>query len=84
MHTKFQGYRLFGSGEEEFLRFLPYMDTAAILVMWPGSFEQTFVPPSHKSSVWKLTLIIPVVSEEKMLKECVRGTTTYDGGLPIL
>ena len=33
----------FGS-EEDFLRFLPYIDMAAILVMWPGPFEQTFFP----------------------------------------
>ena len=32
MHTKFQGHRPFGSGEEDFLRLLPYMGMAAILV----------------------------------------------------
>ena len=32
LHMKFQGHRLFGSGEEDFLRFLPYMGMAAILV----------------------------------------------------
>ena len=52
----------FGSGEDVF-RFSPYMSMAAILVMWPGPFEQTFVPPSHRSSIWNLTLIGPVVSE---------------------
>ena len=31
------------------------MGMAAILVMWPGSFEQTFVPPSIGGSIWKLT-----------------------------
>ena len=33
LHTKIQGHRPFGSGEEDFLRFLPYMDIAALLVM---------------------------------------------------
>ena len=34
LHAKFQDYRTSGSGEEEdFLRFLPYMGMAAILVM---------------------------------------------------
>ena len=33
LHTKFQGNQLGGSGEEDFLRFLPYMGVAAILVM---------------------------------------------------
>ena len=33
LHTKFQGHWPFGSREEDFLRFLPYMGMAAILVM---------------------------------------------------
>ena len=33
LHTKFLGNRPAGSGEEDFLRFLPYMGMAAILVM---------------------------------------------------
>ena len=53
-HTKFQGNRPFGSGEEDFLRFLPYMGMAAILVMWLGPFEQTFVPSSHRLAQWFL------------------------------
>ena len=48
------------------------MGMAAILVMWPGPFEQTFVPPSHGDSVWNLASIGPVVSEENMFKECGR------------
>ena len=32
LHTKFQGHQSIGSGED-FLRFLPYMGMAAILVM---------------------------------------------------
>ena len=38
LHTKFQGYRFIGSGEEDFLRFLLYIGMAAMLVMWPNSF----------------------------------------------
>ena len=66
MHIKFQGHRPFGSREEDFLRFLPYMGMAAILVMWPGPFEQTYNPPHHRSFIWNLTLIGLVVSEKKM------------------
>ena len=33
LHANFQDQRTSGSGEEDFLRFLPYMDMAAILVM---------------------------------------------------
>ena len=74
LHTKFQGHRPFGSGEEDFLRFLSYVGMAATLVMWPGPFEQTFVPPSHGDFIWNLASICPVVSEEKMFKECGRQT----------
>ena len=28
------------------------MGMVAILVMWPGPFEQIFIPPSHRSSIW--------------------------------
>ena len=33
LHTKFQGHGSIGSGEEDFLRFLPYRGMAAMLVM---------------------------------------------------
>ena len=33
LHTKFQGHWSIGSGEEDFLRFLPYMGMAAMLLM---------------------------------------------------
>ena len=44
------------------------MDMEAILVMWPGPFKQTFIPPSHGGSIWNFTLIGQAVSEEKMFK----------------
>ena len=53
------------------------MGVAAILVMWPGPFEQTFVPASLGVSIWNLSLIGPVVSEEMF--EYVDGQTTEDG-----
>ena len=33
LHVKFHDHSTSGSGEEDFLRFLPYMGMAAILVM---------------------------------------------------
>ena len=33
LHIKFQGHGSIGSGEEDFLRFLPYMGMVAMLVM---------------------------------------------------
>ena len=80
LHTKFQGHRSFGSGEEDFLRFLPDMGMAAIMVMWPRPFEQTFVPPSRGGSIWNLTLIGQAVSEKNLFKDCGRQPTD-DGGL---
>ena len=57
------------------------MGMAAILVMWPGPFEQIFVLPSHGDSIWNLASIGPVASEKKMFKEC--WWQTDDEGLPI-
>ena len=37
LHTKIQGHGSIGSGEEDILRFLPYMGMAAMMVMWPNS-----------------------------------------------
>ena len=56
------------------------MGVAAILVMWPGPFEQTFVPASWGVSIWTLSLIGQVVSEEKMFENVDRRTD--DGRTP--
>ena len=61
------------------------MGMAAILVMWPGPFEQTFVPPSKGVSIWNLSSIGPVISEEKMFKNVDGrmddGRQTTDAGV---
>ena len=44
LHTKFPGHWYIASGEEDFLRFLPYMGIVAMLVMWPNSFVLIFIP----------------------------------------
>ena len=46
LHTKFQGHRSIGSGEEDFFFyfFLLYIGVAAMLVNRPRPFEQFFVP----------------------------------------
>ena len=61
LYTKFEGYQHAGYGEEDFKGFLTYMDMAAILVIWPRSFELTFVSPSHWCSIWSLAGIGPAV-----------------------
>ena len=65
LHTNFQGHWSFGSREEDFLRFLPCMGMAAILVMWHRPFEQTFVPLSRGGSTWNLASIGLEVSKKK-------------------
>ena len=43
LYTRFQRNQPIGS-KDNFKGFLPYMGMAVILVMWPGSFQQTFIP----------------------------------------
>ena len=78
LHTKFQGHRSIGSGED-FLRFLPYMGMAAMLVMWPRPFEQLFFPKGPGGCIWNLVAIGPVVSEEKSFEIVDGRRTTCDG-----
>ena len=68
LHTKPQGHWPFGSGEEDFEGFLPYMGVTAILVTWPRPREQTFVPPFHRGSIWNLALTGPAVLEKKIFE----------------
>ena len=44
------------------------MGMATSLVIWPGSFEQTFVPLSQGVSKRKLILIGPWVVEEEIFE----------------
>ena len=78
LRTKFQGHWSIGSGEEDFLRFLPYMGMAAMLVKWPRPFKQFFSPKGPGGCIWNLVAIGPVVSEEKSF-EIVDGWRTDDG-----
>ena len=57
------------------------MGMAAILVMWPGPFEQTFVHPSQGGSIWNLASIGPVVSDEKMFENVDTYTWTTEAYL---
>ena len=41
------------------------MGMAAMLVMWPRSFEQLFFPKVPGGSIWNLVAIGPVVLNEK-------------------
>ena len=52
--------------EKKFLRFLPHMIMEAILVIWPGPFEQTLDPLLPRCCIRNLIEIGPVVSEKKM------------------
>ena len=57
------------------------MGMAAILVMWPRPFEQTFVPPSYGVSIWNMSSIGPAVSEEKMFENVDGRRTDADAGV---
>ena len=84
LHTNFQGHWLFGYREEDFLRFLPYMVMVAILVMWPGPFEQIFVPPSHGGSIWNLASICLAVSKEKKFESEWPWTKVIEWPWPLI
>ena len=64
LHTKFQGHGSIGSGEEDLLRFLPYMGMVAMLVMWPNSFVYIFIPILPQAFVWTLVPNDPIVFEK--------------------
>ena len=52
------------------------MGMAATLVMWPGQFIQTFIPPSQGCFTWSLTLNGQAVSKKEMFENCERTMTT--------
>ena len=64
LHTKFQGHQSSGSGEEDFLRFLPYMGMVAMLVMWPTSFVEIIIPFLPQAFIWILVPNRPTVFEK--------------------
>ena len=74
-YTMFQGHWSIGSRKEDFLRFLPYMGMASMLVMWPRPFEQFFFPKGPGGCIWNLVAISPVVSQEKSFEIVDRRTT---------
>ena len=61
-----------------FLRFLQYMGMVAILVRWPGPFEQTFVPHSIEApyEIWFW------LAQWFLRKRCLKSVD--DGGLTYL
>ena len=53
-HAKFQDHRTSGSGEEDFLRFLPYMGMEAI---WSGDLDHLYklsfpLPNEAPHKIW--------------------------------
>ena len=52
------------------------MGMAAILVMWPGPFEKTFVPLSHGDFNWNFTSIGLAVSKKKKFENV--ESTNFD------
>ena len=67
LHTKFRGNWPAGSGKENFEMFLRYMGMAAILVMWPASYQFIFISMYPKAYRQNLVKNGPEVSEKSML-----------------
>ena len=82
LHTKSQGLQPSGSGEEDFKGFLPYKGVVAILVMWPGPFEQTFAP-ILRSLHMKYEFNWPSNFREEDVRKCWQTTNgrTSDAGV---
>ena len=59
LQSKPQGQCPFGSGDEDFKGFLPYIRMAAILVMWQRCGEQIVVPFNYWDSIWKFGFNCP-------------------------
>ena len=64
------------------------MGMAAILVMWPGQFEQTFVPHPREAP-YEIWLWLAQWFQRRCFKSVdarrmTDSQTTDDGGLPIL
>ena len=55
------------------------MGIMAILVMWPGPFEQTFIPPSQSGSTWHLASVGLLVIEKKKFKN-IESSSDLDQG----
>ena len=70
LYTKFQGHQSLGSEEGDLWQFLPYMGLEASLVMWPGTFEQIFIPTSHGGSIWNLASNYQVFFLGKEILKC--------------
>ena len=64
LYTKFQGHWSIDSEEEDFLRFLPYMGMAAMLVMRPNSFVKKFIPILPLAFIWTVVPNNPIGFEE--------------------
>ena len=79
LHTNFQGHHPFDSREENFFKFLPNTGMAAIQVMWPGPFEQTFIHLSHWGSFFKFGFNRPSGFLEKEVWKCWIRVTLDQG-----
>ena len=83
LHTKFQGHWLIGCREEDFKVFTIYGHGGHLGHM-NRNIWATFVPPSHRSSIWNLTLILRRCLKSVADDDDGRRRTTDDRGLPIL
>ena len=57
LHTKFQGHGSIGSGEEDFLRFLPYMGRASVSGRMDVIYVQILLPYAEKFDPVRMTYV---------------------------
>ena len=84
LHTKFQGHRPFGSGGEDFLRILPYMGMAAILVNVTRTASTNFRSPHPKETPYEIWLQLAQWFLRRKCLKSVDDRQMDDEGLPIL
>ena len=75
LYTKFQGHPSIGSGEEDFLRFLPYGHDGHVGHLIQTIWTFFFFPKGPGGCIWNLVTIGQVVLEKKSF-EIVDGRTT--------
>ena len=78
LYTKFQGHRP-SSFREDFEGVFAYMGVAAILVMWPRPFVQTFVPKTLRRHM-KFGFNRPNVLRGEDVWKCGRRRASDDDG----
>ena len=83
LHAKIQDHRTSGSGEEDFLRFLPYIGHGGYLGHVTWTIYINSPSPFPRKLHIKFSFDWQSVSEEKMFENCGRRRRTPEHGYTI-